>query len=248
MYSQFSEVYDSLMGDVNYTARTNYLKTLFLKFDKMPTLMLDLACGTGGFSNEFSKSQVQVIGVDMSPEMLSAARENSAKMGTDVLYLCQKANELDLYGTVDGAICCLDSLNHITDVNELSEAFSKVSLFLEKDRLFIFDLNTVYKHKTVLGDNTFVFEENGVFCVWDNSFDENTNTVAINLDFFEETDDGKYNRFSDYIEEKAYKDEEITKLLEDNGFKVEALYDDLSENPPNDNSERIIYVARKVAD
>jgi ubiquinone/menaquinone biosynthesis C-methylase UbiE len=87
---------------------------------------------------------------------LSVAREKSAEQGNDVLYLCQDAAKLDLYGTVDGAICCLDSLNHITDYDKFCEAVSRVSLFLEKDRLFIFDVNTVYKHKEVLGNNTFV--------------------------------------------------------------------------------------------
>jgi len=158
MYTEFSKVYDSLMGDVDYPARTEYLCGLFKKFDKMPTLLLDLACGTGGFSNEMAERGVQVIGVDISEEMLLAARENSAQRQLEVLYLCQAADELDLYGTVDGAICCMDSLNHIIYFDEFKRAIAKVSLFLEKDRLFIFDVNTPYKHREILGNNTFVIE------------------------------------------------------------------------------------------
>ena len=114
-YGNFASVYDRLMSDVDYKARTDRLLQLFNKYDRTPSLILDLACGTGGFSNELAEKGLEGIGVDMSEEMLSAARENSARRGTDVLYLCQKAEELDLYGTVDGAVCCLDSRNAIPD-------------------------------------------------------------------------------------------------------------------------------------
>ena len=172
MYGEFAAYYDCLMYDVDYKKRSAYLLKLFEKYGRKPTLLLDLACGTGGFSNCFAKLGVEVIGVDMSEEMLSLAREKSAEEGTDVLYLCQKAEELDLYGTVDGAICCLDSLNHITDYKKFCKALEKVSLFLEKDCLFIFDINTEYKHKEILGDNVFVIENEDVYCVWANKFKE----------------------------------------------------------------------------
>ncbi len=246
MYSQFSAFYDILMNDADYKNRAEYIKHLFEKFGAFPTLMLDLACGTGAFSNEFARDNVSVIGVDCSPEMLSIARENSGKQGYDVLYLCQRADELDLYGTVDGAICCLDSINHITDYEELSNAFKKVSLFLEEDKLFIFDVNTPYKHEKVLADNTFVIEEDNLFCVWDNNYDEDTKITNINLDFFLCDDDGKYERKSDYIEERAYTQDEISKALLAAEFKIEAIYGDFTEEAPKADTERAVYVARKV--
>ena len=137
MYNDFAYNYDALMGDVDYDARTEYLCALFKKFDREPTLMLDLACGTGEFSNRFSRKNISVIGVDISYDMLSVAREKSADEGNDILYLCQDAAELDLYGTIDGAICCLDSLNHITDYQKFCAAVARVSLFLEKDNLSV---------------------------------------------------------------------------------------------------------------
>ena len=246
MYSQFAKVYDLLMNDVGYGERADYICTLFERYDRMPTLLLDLACGTGEFSNKFADRGVSVIGVDMSPEMLSVAMEKTKEQGNDVLYLCQNAAELDLYGTVDGAVCCLDSINHITDYKDVCDAFKKVSLFLEEDRLFVFDVNSVYKHKTVLADNTFVIEEDGIYCVWVNCFDEDTNITSINLDFFTEEEDGRYIRSSEYIEERAYTKEEIVTALIGAGFKVEACFDDMTEELPKAETERIVYVARKV--
>ncbi len=245
-YSQFANVYDCLMSDVDYKKRTSYLLRLFKKHGKIPTLLLDLACGTGGFSNEMASRGIEVIGADMSEEMLSVAREKSEEQGLDVLYLCQKADELDLYGTVDGAVCCMDSINHIVSLKNLEKAFCKVSLFLEEDSLFIFDVNTVYKHKEVLANNTFVIEQDNVFCVWQNEFDEKNLTTDISLDFFvEDKESETYERFCEDFSERAYTDEELISLLEKSGFSLEAIYGDLTEETPTDTCERKIFVAKK---
>lgn len=244
-YSEFAYWYDSLMADVDYQARTEYILKLFKKFGKVPTLLLDLACGTGGFSNQMALKGIEVIGVDMSEEMLSCARENSAELGTNVLYLCQPAEELDLYGTVDGAICCMDSVNHITDIDALRTAFDKVSLFLERDCLFIFDVNTEYKHREVLGNNTFVLEDENVFCVWQNSFNPETLTTDIFLDFFV-SQDGLYERSGEDFSERAYSIDTLKSLLEGSGFELISVCADMSEEPPKPDCERVFVVAKKL--
>lgn len=245
-YSQFALVYDRLMNDVDYKGRTAYLLKLFKAFGKAPTLLLDLACGTGGFSNEMALHAIEVIGVDMSEEMLAAARENSAALNTDVLFLCQKAEELDLYGTVDGAICCMDSLNHITSIKNLKKAIERVSLFLEQDSLFIFDVNTPYKHANILADNTFVIEQEDVYCVWQNEYDEKTLTTDISLDFFVNEGNDTYSRYSEYFSERAYTDEQLTEILTACGFEVVAVYGDMTTLPPQETTDRAVYIARKL--
>ena len=244
-YSEFADVYDILMKDAKYKKRTAYLWKLFKTHGKTPKLLLDLACGTGEFSCSFAEKGVEVIGVDMSEDMLAVAREKTADNGLDILYLCQKAEELDLYGTVDGAICCLDSLNHITDINKLCKAVKRVSLFMEEGSLFIFDLNTEYKHRNTLGNNTFVIDEDEVYCVWQNRFDEKRLITEINLDFF--TEDGDtYIRSSESFKERAYTKEQIEGILNKAGLEIQAVYDDLSFESPKEDSQRIIYVTKKV--
>lgn len=246
MYDSFAANYDSLTTDVDYRKRTEYICSLFEKYGKMPALLLDLACGTGGFSNEFAKRGIEVIGVDISPEMLNIAAANSRNLGLDVLYLCQDAAELDLYGTIDGAICCQDSLNHITDYEDLCEVFKKVSLFLEKDGLFIFDLNTLYKHKVILGNNTYVLENEDVFCVWQNEFQEETSSVDIALDFFKETTDGLYERSSEYITERYYSDDEIKAALKDASLQLLDIFEEMTTEKAKNDTQRVFFVTRKV--
>lgn len=244
-YTDFAYVYDALMGDVNYLSRTEYILNLFERFDRKPTLLLDVACGTGGFSIELAKKGIEVIGTDMSEDMLSVAREKTADEGLDILYLCQSAEELDLYGTVDGAVCCMDSINHITNIETLETALKKVSLFLEPERLFIFDVNTLYKQEKILANNTFVLDEEDVYCVWQNEFDSDNKITNISLDFFTKEDD-IYVRSGEEFSEKAYTSEELAYLLEKAGFKIEAVFGDMTQNPPTDTEERVFYICRKI--
>ena len=246
MYENFAYIYDKLMSDVDYSERADYVLSLFETFDKKPRLMLDLCCGTGGFSEEFTEKGIEVIGVDLSEEMLSVARKKASDKKLDILYLCQNATELDLYGTVDGAVCLMDSLNHITDYDGFCKAVSNVSLFLEKDRLFIFDLNTVYKAKNILGNNVFVSEEGGIFLSWANEYDESSRKSEIYLDIFEQTGGGKYNRTSENITERAYTKSEVKRALKNAGLSLIAVFDDIKKTPPTGKSQRVFYVTKKL--
>ncbi len=245
-YENFASFYDALQLDVDYDARTEYLTDIFRKYDRLPTLLLDVACGTGGFSVRFAQKGIEVIGADPSLEMLGLAREKFAELGTEALLLCQSAEELDLYGTVDGAICCLDSLNHIIDEDEFKRSIAKIALFLEPQRLFIFDVNTLYKHQEVLSGQTFAIENDDVFCVWQNSECDEDNIVDISLDFFRETEDGTYERTSEDFSERAYSPEFIEKCITEAGLETVAVLGDMSFDAPENEEERVYYVTRRV--
>ena len=164
----------------------------------------------------------------------------------EVLFLCQDMTRLDLYGTIDVAVCALDSINHLTDPRRVQRGFSKVSLFLNPGGLFLFDVNSPYKHRQVLGNNTFVYDEEKVFCVWQNALEEETDTVTIRLDFFEKEEDGSYQRSGEEFRERAYSREELDRMLDAAGFQVEAIYQGDTFDPPTATSERLVYVARKI--
>ncbi len=240
-YNNFSPFYDLFTANVNYKKRARHIMKIFENFGKKPSLLLDFACGTGGFSIEFSKMGLDVIGVDRSEGMLAVAQDKNILLKRPVLYLNQSGEELDLYGTVDGAICCLDSLNHITDFSVLEECFKRISLFLEKDCLFIFDMNTEYKHKEVLANNCFKYRKNGVSCIWQNRLREDGLTVDIELEF-----SYKNEISAESFSERAYTDEELGRLLKNSGFLLEAVYGENSFLPPKNKTERNLYVARKV--
>ncbi len=241
-YNAFADVYDRLMADAEYPRRIAYVEELFHRHDRLPTLMLDLACGTGSFSVAFAQKGVQVVGADPSPEMLWQAQNKALAAGVEVLFLCQAGEELDLYGTVDGAVCMLDSINHITNRQTLAAALARVALFLEPGRLFIFDVNTPYKHREILADNTFVLEDEDVYCVWQNTTEDDI--TQIDIDFFCRQED-VYTRQSEQFSERAYTEEELAELLQAAGLETVAVYGDLSFDPPEDHTQRVYYVTRK---
>ena len=245
MYNSFASFYDAFTENVEYKKRTDYICRLFKRYGKMPTLLLDAACGTGSFSCEFAKRGISVIGADISHDMLSVAAEKSQEQNLDILLINSPLSELDLYGTVDGAVCMLDSLNHITDYNELCRSLGRISLFLEPDSLFIFDVNTEYKHEEILGNNNIVLESENIFCVWQNRYRKSNKTTEITLDFFE--NNGKaYNRYTESFCERVYTDEQLTKALKKAGLELVAVLGENSFKAPAKDCQRKIFVTRKV--
>lgn len=243
-YGDFSTFYDALMTDVNYAARADYLLRLFERHGAKPCSVLDIACGSGSLLAEFQKHGVEdIIGVDGSDAMLMRARE---KLGADTLLLRQDMCELDLYGTVGGAVCTLDSLNHLCRTEQLAEVFRRARLFVEPGGLFIFDVNTIYKHREVLGDTAFVVEQPGLMCVWRNRYVPRTHEVSMLLDFFTEEADGSYERYQDTVRERAYSERTLRTLLSDNGWETVAVYEDMTTDAPQDTCERMVFVARNT--
>lgn len=241
-YFSFARFYDSLMEDARYEDRCAYILELAKRHNHEMGITLDLACGTGTLTRLLAQNGVDVFGIDASTEMLSEAMQKSSEQGLDILYLRQKMQKLDLYGTINTCICTLDSINHMTSIDDVAKTLDRIGLFMDNGGLFVFDMNTVYKHRKILADNTFVYENDRVFCVWQNSLGDN-NVVNIDLDFFEE-EDGAYYRSSESFSERAYSDEQIQKMLSAAGFEVEGVYGDLSFEKPQDDEQRVIYAAR----
>ncbi|HEX3038448.1 MAG TPA: methyltransferase domain-containing protein [Oscillospiraceae bacterium] len=244
-YAAFARYYDSLTLNVNYPARADYLCSLFSNLNHNTGITLDLACGTGSLTVELAKRGLDIYGIDGSMSMLSVAQQKAATNDLNILFLCQQMQRIDLYGTVDTVICALDSINHLTSEKDVLSTFQRVSLFLNEDGYFVFDVNTTYKHKQVLSNNTFVYDTDDVYCVWQNSYESKKNRVGISLDFFAR-DSEVYHRSSEHFYERAYPTEQLISMLNQAGMELVHLYDDMSFSEPNDTSERLVFVTKKI--
>lgn len=243
-YDSFSRFYDSLTDNVEYKKRADYFCRLLSMCGVNGGILLDLGCGTGSMSIEMAQRGFDVIGVDLSIGMLNEARMKAYESGAQILLLNQSMDELDLYGTVDCAICVLDGINHLSGKEQIKAAFEKVSLFMNPGGAFAFDVNTLYKHKNVLADNVYVYETENVYCVWQNSYNEADSSVDISLDFFEE-EDGVYYRSEESFTEKAYELSDISAWLTQAGFEVIGVYDDMTFEKVAPESERAVFLAKK---
>ena len=243
-YRVFSQFYDNLTFNVDYVKRADYIQSVLSLYGHEMGLTLDLACGTGSLTLELKRRGADIFGVDASQDMLMVARDKAYDAEQEILYLCQRMEDLDLYGTIDTCICTLDSLNHIVEKEKLQAAFDRVGLFMNPGGVFLFDVNTVYKHRAILADNTFVYDTDQVYCVWQNSYKEN-NIINISLDLFER-EGGVYHRRSEHFSERAYEIDELKAMLEQAGFETLAVCHDMTTEPLRDDSDRAVFVARIV--
>ncbi len=240
MYGGFAKIYDRLQ-DIDYSSFADFYEALFDKYKIKPSLVLDLACGNGNITVLMAKRGYDMTGVDISTEMLEIASEKARENNCDILFLNQDMTEFELYGTVDAVICSLDSINYLTDEESLLKVFKLVKNYLNPDGIFVFDINSEYKLKGVLSNNTYVYDEDDTFCVWDISFNEERQVSEFYIDFFTKTNDGKYIRESEYQEERMYSEEEIIATAEKSGLKLLDILGDRSMSSPSEKEERIFF-------
>lgn len=246
-YSVFARYYDELTANIDYGMRGGYFHEIIKKFKKTSgNILVDLACGTGSIAEAMARLGYDVIGIDNSDEMLGIAVEKKFEKGLNIQYLRQDMRYIDMFGTVDITICALDSLNHLPSIDDVKKVFERVAFFSETGGLFIFDVNTLYKHRAVLANNTFTYETDNVYCVWENTLVPDTGEVKMALEFFERGESGMYSRSSDSFSERAYSEEELERILIGSGFEILAKYGDDTFEPPAETSQRIIYTARCV--
>lgn len=238
-YNTFALFYDSLTENVDYKVRSKYISDFFCEYGKTNCTVLDLACGTGSISKYLSDMGYSVIGLDLSEDMLTVASSKNIK---NAQFIKADMTDFTLADKVDCCVCSLDAINHLTKLSDVSKCFENVYNSLNDGGIFVFDVNTIYKHREVLCDNTFVFDEENFFLSWDNNYLDN-DIVDIFLDFF--VFNGKsYDRFSENFKERAYSIEDIKTALENNKFEILGIYDELTLNEPRNDSERIYFVCK----
>ncbi len=241
-YGEFAFVYDKLIGQ-DYTKIADKIEEIFNIHNVKPKLVLDLACGTGSLTVELAKRGYDMLGIDMSEEMLSVAYDK-AKDYPDIRFLCQDMTEFELYGTVDAIVCTLDAVNYITDKRALKRLFKLVNNYLNPGGLFIFDVNTVYKLEKVLGNNTFVYDNEGGFYTWENYYNQKNNLSEQYLTFFKEQD-GVYKRFDEQHLQRGYTEEEIRKFIKTANLEYLCRIPWINANKIVKNAEKIIWVSKK---
>ena len=203
-YTSFAEVYDTFMDNVPYEEWAEYLAELLQEYDIEDGLVLDLGCGTGSLTEILATKGYDMIGADGSAEMLEIAMEKKAQSGHDILYLLQDMREFELYGTVRAVVSVCDCVNYITDEKELEQVFRLVNNYLDPEGIFIFDFNTEYKYKEILGEQTIAEDREDCSFIWDNYYyeDENMNEYELTL-FIKEQDSNLYRKYQEMHYQKA---------------------------------------------
>lgn len=249
-YRRFAHVYDYFMAEAPYAAWAGYIDHILKTGTRgpggeNPPLVLDLACGTGGITLPLARRGYDMIGVDRSPDMLTVARDKADRKKLSILFLAQDMRELDLYGTVDAALCVCDGLNYLLTEAELAEVFVRVARFLNPGGIFIFDMNTEYKFKMILSGNTFSESGREASYRWQNHYDRLTGINEYTLHFTVRGPAGRNEHFNETHRQRAYPADTVHTLLCGAGLRLLQVNDAYTDNAPAHNSERLSFIAAK---
>lgn len=248
-YTSFASVYDTFMDNVPYEEWGGYIHSLLCRYGVKDGLVLDLGCGTGTMTEILAGYGYDMIGVDNSGDMLELAMEKRFASGHDILYLLQDMREFELYGTVRAVVSVCDSVNYITEPEELAEVFRLVNNYLDPGGIFLFDFNTEYKYREVMGDCTIAEDRGDCSFIWDNCYyeEEKINEYDLTLFIREGSDDNGalYRKYRETHFQRGYTLEEIRELLSSAGLVFQAAYDMDTGEAAWEKSERICVIARE---
>ena len=238
-YDTLAGAYDALTQDVGYEKRADFLEKLFRRSKTDVRTVLDLACGTGTMTWLLAARGYEMIAVDVSAEMLCEAMNKTGE-GIPPLFLQQSMPKLDLYGTVDAAICCLDSLNYLTNPKDVQRTLARLHLFIAPGGVLIFDINTVEK-LAALDGQVFLDENEDTYCVWRTEYQRNI--CSYYMDIFRCGPDGTWERDFELHRQRGYTVEELTAWLKEAGFGEIHTYGDGVLRKPKNGEQRIYFTA-----
>lgn len=243
-YTGLAALYDIFMDNIPYYEWYDYLKSLLAEYNINKGIVLDLGCGTGNMTELLAADGYDMIGIDNSSEMLNIAMEKAYDKELNILYLLQDMREFELYGTVAAVVSLCDSLNYITEHNELVKVFSLVNNYLDPDGIFIFDMTTSKKYEDIADSVIAENREEGSF-IWENTYFEGEKINRYDMTIFERLDNGLYKRHQETHIQRVYTLDEIKSALDLAGLKFEACYKAFTRQKPDNDCERIYVIARE---
>ena len=242
-YESFAKVYDELMDNVPYDTWTEHLIRDLKEYEITDGLICELGCGTGNGTTRLSKAGYDMIGVDDAEEMLSVAREKQDS--EQILYLQQDMRSFELYGTVRAVVSICDCMNYLLEEEDLFKTFQLVNNYLDPDGIFIFDFNTIYKYKEVMGDT--VIAENREDCsfIWENYYDVEEEINEYDLTIFVQTQEDLCQRFTETHLQRGYTLEQMQEILQKAGLVFLKAIDVDTQGEVTEQTERICIIARE---
>lgn len=244
-YTGFAAVYDMFMDNIPYGEWCGYLTGLLREQGIADGLVLDLGCGTGTMTRLLATEGYDMIGVDVSGEMLEIAMESEESKPRGILYLQQDMREFELYGTVRAIVSICDSMNYLMEYDELVQVFRLANNYLDPGGVMIFDLNTIYKYREELGEQTIAENRDGGSFIWENFFDEEEEVNEYDLTLFIREEDGRYRKYEETHYQRAYELETLKRAIREAGMELVAVYDAFTKKPPRPDSDRVYFIARE---
>lgn len=246
-YLDFANVYDELMDNIPYDEWFNYLHRLLLEYNIIDGIIAELGCGTGSMTELLSNAGYDMIGIDNSPSMLDVANNKKNEKGSSSLYLCQDMREFELYGTVSAVVSICDSINYVTDADELLQVFKLVNNYLDPKGIFIFDFHPKHYYKEIVANSTIAEDRDNISFIWDNFYDEDEDINELYLSLFIQENEREhlYKKYEEIHLQKGYTLSDMISLIKKSGLEFICAYDAFTKNTATEECERIYIIARE---
>lgn len=244
-YTSFASVYDMFMDNIPYAEWGGYVVSLLEEYGVSDGILLDLGCGTGSLTELLAQKGYDMIGVDRAEDMLQIAMEKRAESGLNILYLLQDMREFELYGTVRAVVSICDSMNYILEYGDLVQVFCLVNNYLDPGGIFIFDMNTEYKYREILGNSTIAEDREESSFIWENDYDPEEKMNEYDLTLFIRGEEDLYRKYQETHFQRAYSLDEVKQAVSEAGMEFIAVYDAFTREQPAEDSERIYFIVRE---
>jgi len=251
-YTGFASVYDMFMDNVPYDEWADYLHGLLLERGIKDGIICELGCGTGKITRKLKSFGYDMIGIDISQEMLRIAAEKEKEgVAGEILYLNQDMREFELFGTVSAVVCICDGMNYIMDKEDLLKVFKLVNNYLDPNGVFIFDMNTPYYYRHVLGEQSICENRDEGSFIWENFYDSESMVNEFDMTIYigrknpEDKNKCMYERLEETHYQKAYKISEVRSLLKKAGLKDIEIFEAFTKDAPGKSTERVYYICRE---
>lgn len=241
MYTGFAGIYDMFMDNIPYHKWGIQTKNLLHKYGISNGIVAELGCGTGNITQIMSDFGYDMIGIDVSPDMLDIAEQKNRENKGDILYLCQDIREFELYGTCAAIISRCDAMNYITEYEDLIRVFSLVNNYLDPSAPFVFDMNSIYKYEKILGERTIAENRDEGSFIWENFYAAKTHLNTYDLTFYAKDEDGKYLRFEERHVQRGYSPEEIREAAQEAGMTWGFAIDADTNKAVNEKTQRYLF-------
>lgn len=245
-YEYFSSIYDQLMDEAPYDQWLTYFMNQINQHNPTAKKVIDLACGTGELTIRLFEKGFDVVGVDLSEEMLSVAYEKALEKGYEIPFYQQNMAELTGLGPCDAVVIFCDSLNYLQTEQEVINTFQAVYDCLNHGGLLLFDVHSPYKIENVYIGSTYAYNGDDISYIWNCFPGKESLSVEHELTFFVfDEHSGKYDRFDEIHKERTYPVSNYVNWLEKVGFQVLSITGDFTNEPVNKTTERIFFTVKK---
>ena len=233
-FTALAEYYDALNG-ADYGKYADYVEQAVKKygrgFEESP--VLDLGCGTGSLTLELSRRGYDMIGADISYDMLNVAMQRSA--GERILYLRQDMRAFELYGSVKAVVCALDGINYLPSLADVRKCFSLVNNYLDPGGVFLFDVNTPWRFENAYRSRD-IFTQDGsgaVYMGWHSEYSPEDCACDFDITLFiRDAEDGAYIKKSEHQREYSYTKEQLVSAINEAGMELIAVFSDTDISKP----------------